>query len=78
MCRRDDYPPYDTRVRVIWVRPESPGSVIWAGLGETREGKRVRFLGEEKYMRDIYEAMEEGDVAMVDLPPEQIIEVWNN
>jgi hypothetical protein len=79
MCRRDDYPPHDdnpinpTRVRVIWVRPESPMSTIWLGLGETPEGKRVRFAGDWRPMRDIYEAMQDGDIAMVDLEPWMIM-----
>lgn len=84
MCRRDDYPPHDehpikpVRVRVISVRPESPGSTIWLGVGETRKGKRLHFAGDWRPMRDIAEAMEEGEIAMVDLEPWQILEQLEN
>ena len=45
MGRTDDATPYLTRVRVIRVGPEYPGSAIWEGLGVTKEGRRVRFYG---------------------------------
>ena len=67
-----------TRVRVISVRPESPGSTIWVGRGETKEGHKIRFAGDWRPMRDIYEALDAGDVAMVELEPWQIIESREN
>jgi len=67
-----------TRVRVISVRPEFDGSTIWIGLGETGEGKRVRFAGDWRPMRDIYEALDAGDIAMVELEPWQIMASLEN
>ena len=81
MCGNGDHPPYDddedetfaVRVRVTRVGPEFPGSTIWLGIGETKEGQKVRFAGDWRPMRDIYDAMEAGEVAMVNLQPWQIL-----
>ena len=67
-----------TRIRVISVRPEFPGSTIWMGVGETKEGKRIHFAGDWRPMRDINEALDEGVVAMVELEPWQIMSVLEN
>ena len=74
---RDYSTPYLTRVRVISVEPEYPGSPIWVGLGETKEGKRVRFYG-SPVCSDIYDALERGEVAMVDLEPQEIMASLDN
>lgn len=74
MCRGDDFPPFDiTRVRVISVRPESPGSTIWIGRGTTKDGRHITFAGDWRPMRDIYEALDAGDIAMVELESWQIM-----
>jgi len=79
LCRSDDFPPHDlTRVRVISVRPEFPGSTIWIGRGATEDGRRITFAGDWRPMRDIYEALDAGDIAMVELASWQIMSSWEN
>ena len=77
MGRTDDATPYLTRVRVISVGPEYPGSAIWEGLGVTEEGRRVRFYG-SPVCSYIYDALEQGNIAMVDLEPQEIMASLDN